>query len=89
MVSLSMRQFLVLAYLDGVGSAYGLEVVRQLEMCSGVFYPAARKLVQHGLLEADPEEIDEFKEGRRARVYYSLTPQGRDVLEQYRSLVLS
>jgi len=55
---------------------YGLEIMRATGLASGTLYPILTRLQETGWVRADWEDIDSSVEGRPARRYYSLTPEG-------------
>lgn len=55
---------------------YGLEIVRGTELQPGTVYPILARLQAEGWVSCRPEEIDKHAEGRPARRYYRLTPDG-------------
>ncbi len=68
---------------DPSGQHYGLELAEQADIPIGSIYPILARLETAGWLTSAWEEIDEAREGRRARRYYSLTGVGhRSASEQ-------
>ena len=61
---------------DPSGQHYGLELAEQAGVPIGSIYPILARLETAGWLTSAREDIDEAKEGRRARRYYSLTGVG-------------
>ncbi len=61
---------------DPTGQHYGLELALQAGVPIGSIYPILARLETAGWLTSAWEDIDEAKEGRRARRYYSLTGVG-------------
>jgi PadR family transcriptional regulator, regulatory protein PadR len=55
---------------------YGLDLMKLTGLPSGTLYPVLHRLQGAGWLNADWEAIDPTVEGRPARRYYRLTPQG-------------
>lgn len=55
---------------------YGLELMRATGQPSGTVYPILTRLMSAGWLRSEWEEIDPEVEGRPARRYYLLTPDG-------------
>ncbi len=68
----------LLAVLVGEPSEwrYGLDLMRATGQPSGALYPMLTRLLAAGWLEARWEGIDPVAEGRPARRYYRLTPDG-------------
>lgn len=58
---------------------YGGALADQLELQRPMVYTALGRMVEMGLLIAETEEIDESLEGRRARIFYTITDSGRAV----------
>lgn len=61
---------------------YGLELMRDTGHPSGTLYPILVRLQRAGWVTSTWEEIDPAREGRPARRYYRLTPQGQAVAER-------
>jgi DNA-binding PadR family transcriptional regulator len=61
---------------DPSADRYGLDLMRATDLPSGTLYPVLQRLQQAGWVAAQWEEIDPAAEGRPARRYYRLTPQG-------------
>jgi PadR family transcriptional regulator, regulatory protein PadR len=55
---------------------YGLDLIRDTGLPSGTLYPILVRLERAGWVHAQWEEIDPVAEGRPARRYYRLTPEG-------------
>jgi DNA-binding PadR family transcriptional regulator len=55
---------------------YGLELMRESCMQSGTLYPILARLERAGWVTSAKEDIDPHVEGRPARRYYRLTPDG-------------
>jgi len=65
------------------GARYGLEVIERTGLSSGTIYPALRRMEAQGMVEADWEPEDEaHREGRPARRYYRVTPEGHRALKK-------
>ena len=63
--------------LDDPGAGrYGLELMRATGQPSGTLYPILNRLLAAGWVQAQWEQIDPVAEGRPARRYYQLTPDG-------------
>ncbi len=68
---------------------YGYQIMRELEersegyftMTAALLYPALHQLEQDGLVSSEWED----GQGRRQRKYYTITPAGRQSLENSRS----
>lgn len=64
-------------FLDDPGTpCYGLELMKATGLPSGSLYPVLARLERAGWLRSEREEIDPVAEGRPARRYYALTPDG-------------
>jgi PadR family transcriptional regulator, regulatory protein PadR len=61
---------------DPTADRYGLELIRLTGIPSGSLYPILYRLQEHGWLDAHWEAIDPVTEGRPARRFYRLTPEG-------------
>jgi DNA-binding PadR family transcriptional regulator len=67
----------VAAFLSDVAAdRYGLDLIRVTGLPSGTLYPILVRLERAGWLTTSWEEIDPVVEGRPARRYYRLTPDG-------------
>ena len=55
---------------------YGLEIGQAAGLRSGTVHPILARLEGYGWLVSRWEEVDASAEGRPARRYYSLTPEG-------------
>ena len=75
---------LLLSLIDEMGSAYGYQMIKEIEKRSqgyfqckeGTIYPALRKLENDGLTKGDWLELSS---GQRRR-YYQITPKGQEAL---------
>ena len=74
----SDREIAILAFLlsNQHRMFYGLEIGQATKTAAGALYPILKRLELKGWIEGEWEKIDEHKEGRRRRKYYSLTPKG-------------
>lgn len=78
-------QTIVLKVLKDNGRMYGYEITQRVKELSddqiliteGALYPALHKLEAEGMLKTETENI-----GKRVRKYYSLTPQGRNLVKE-------
>ncbi|GIF99460.1 PadR family transcriptional regulator [Catellatospora citrea] len=61
---------------DPDAERYGLDLMKTTGLPSGTLYPVLQRLQQAGWVTAHWEQIDPAAEGRPARRYYRLTPQG-------------
>lgn len=73
------------------GHRYGFEIMDASGLPDGTVYPALRRLEAAGLLDSSWEDEEvALGEGRPARRYYRLTPQGEaslaQALERYHGL---
>lgn len=65
------------AFLDDPAEdRYGLDLIRDTGLPSGTLYPILVRLERAGWVGAQWEDIDPVAEGRPARRYYRLTPDG-------------
>lgn len=55
---------------------YGLELIKLTGLRSGTLYPILARLERIGWLRSTAERIDPVVEGRPARRYYEITPDG-------------
>ncbi len=69
---------------DPATDRYGLDLIRTTGLPSGTLYPILVRLERAGWLTTLWEEIDPAAEGRPARRYYRLTPEG--IVEARREL---
>lgn len=75
-ITTSVAQVLAALLEDPGAERYGLELMRATGQPSGTLYPILTRLQDAGWLRADWEDIDPSTEGRPARRYYRLTPDG-------------
>ena len=61
---------------DQTQDRYGLDLMAEAGLPSGTLYPILVRLEKAGWVRAQGEEIDPVAEGRPARRYYRLTPDG-------------
>ena len=61
---------------DAEADRYGLDLMRDTGLPSGTLYPILTRLQRAGWVDAAWEDIDPEQEGRPARRYYRLTPDG-------------
>lgn len=64
--------------LDQHGELYGA----QIPALNGTLYPALNALARDGFIARRPEKGDTKALGRRLRVYYSITTNGRRELQE-------
>jgi PadR family transcriptional regulator PadR len=55
---------------------YGREIMQAASLATGTVYPILARLVAEGWVSVREEKIDKRAEGRPARRYYRLTPEG-------------
>lgn len=55
---------------------FGFGLIQRLKISAGTLYPVLTRLQRAGWLRAETEDIDPKVEGRPARRYYTLTPDG-------------
>lgn len=78
-------QTIILKILADHGKMYGYEITQRVKELSdgtillteGALYPTLHKMEAEGLLKTEIETI-----GKRMRKYYSLTPVGRNVVDE-------
>ena len=71
---------LILSALEA-GTGYGLDVIERTSLSAGTVYPALRKLEEKGHIAGHWEEASgAHREGRPARRYYRITPEGEAAL---------
>ncbi|WP_170318835.1 PadR family transcriptional regulator [Allorhizocola rhizosphaerae] len=61
---------------DPARERYGLDLIRDTGLPSGTLYPILTRLERAGWVHAEWEDLDPVAEGRPARRYYRLTPDG-------------
>jgi PadR family transcriptional regulator PadR len=61
---------------DVTAERYGLDLMHDTGLASGTLYPILVRLERAGWVASHWEDIDPIAEGRPARRYYTLTPQG-------------
>jgi PadR family transcriptional regulator, regulatory protein PadR len=61
---------------DQAEDRYGLDLMADTGLPSGTLYPILARLERAGWVRAQWEEIDPVAQGRPARRYYRLTPDG-------------
>ena len=77
---------LLLSLIDELGSAYGYQLIKEVEKRSrgffllkeGTIYPALRKLENEGLIQGEWQELPNGQ-GRR---YYRMTQKGKETLRK-------
>jgi len=82
---------LLLSLIDEMHSAYGYQMIKEIEKRSrgffqckeGTIYPALRKLESDGLAQGSWQELPS---GQRRR-YYQITPAGKELLEKKRAIL--
>lgn len=70
---------------DPQAKRYGAELIRATHLQSGTLYPILARLERNGWLVSQKEAIDPKKEGRPARRYYELSPDGAAPMRQARA----
>jgi PadR family transcriptional regulator PadR len=74
--------------LDAIanGCAYGFDIMDATGLPSGTVYPLLRRLEGIGCVESQWEgETYAASQGRPARKYYRITPEGEELLQRARS----
>jgi DNA-binding PadR family transcriptional regulator len=61
---------------DVTAERYGLDLMHVTGLASGTLYPILVRLERAGWVASHWEDIDPVAEGRPARRYYTLTPEG-------------
>lgn len=65
------------------GAQYGLDVIEATGLPSGTVYPALSRHERDGLVTSAWESaVHAHREGRPARRYYRVTPQGRRTIDR-------
>lgn len=75
-VTLTTLKVLNVFLEDPAAHRYGLEVMKAAGLQSGTLYPLLARLERAGWLTSAKEQVDPQAEGRPARRYYYLTPEG-------------
>lgn len=75
-IRMSTTTKLVLQVLLDHDEAYGLEICQQAGLATGTVHPILARLERAGWATSQWEDIDPKTEGRPARRYYRLTPEG-------------
>jgi DNA-binding PadR family transcriptional regulator len=75
-VTMAVAKVLRVFLEDPDTPCYGLELMRETGLPSGSLYPVLARLERAGWIRSEREEIDPVAEGRPARRYYALTPDG-------------
>lgn len=78
-------QTIILKILADHGKMYGYEITQRvkdlsagtIQLTEGALYPTLHKMEAEGFLKTETETI-----GKRVRKYYSLTPVGKNVVEE-------
>ena len=79
---LSFTAFSVLYAMEN-GHSYGFDIMDTTGLASGTVYPVLSRLQRDGLVESSWEdEAPATEEGRPARRYYELTPDGSRALSE-------
>ncbi len=80
-ITLTYPTSLALAAI-GQGHRYGFDIMDATGLPDGTVYPILRRLESRGLLRGNWESDEiAFAEGRPARRYYELTPDGSEALQ--------
>lgn len=75
-ITVSVARVLSAFLADAAADRYGLDLMKATDLPSGTLYPILQRLQQAGWIAAHWEQIDPAAEGRPARRYYRLTPEG-------------
>ena len=67
---------------DPLGQHWGYELSKKAGVRSGVLYPILRRMLEEGWLEDGWEDPREVAEGRPPRRYYTLTPDGLQIVQE-------
>lgn len=88
-ITVPTARLLAALLADPQADRYGLDLMQSTGLASGTLYPLLRRLMESGWLTTRWEEVDPAAQGRPARRYYRLTPQGatqaRQALEEMRA----
>lgn len=89
-ITVPVAKVLAALLADPGAECYGLDLMKVTGLPSGTLYPVLHRLQSAGWLDAHWEAIDPAAEGRPARRYYRLTPEGavaaRRALAELRAL---
>jgi DNA-binding PadR family transcriptional regulator len=75
-VTMTVARVLRVFLEDPTAPCYGLELMKATGLPSGSLYPVLARLERAGWVRSVREQIDPVAEGRPARRYYELTPDG-------------
>jgi DNA-binding PadR family transcriptional regulator len=75
-ITVPTARVLAVLLADPRTDRYGLDLMQATGLPSGTLYPILHRLQEAGWLAAHWEEIDPAEQGRPARRYYRLTPDG-------------
>ncbi|MBG0567990.1 PadR family transcriptional regulator [Actinoplanes aureus] len=75
-ITIPTARILAVLLAEPDADRYGLELMQATGLASGSLYPILHRLQEAGWLAAHWEEIDPSAEGRPARRFYRLTPDG-------------
>lgn len=75
-ITIPVAKILAAFLAEATEDRYGLDLMKVTGLPSGTLYPILQRLQEAGWVAAKWEEIDPVAEGRPARRYYRLTPDG-------------
>jgi DNA-binding PadR family transcriptional regulator len=75
-ITVPTARLLAALLADPQADRYGLDLMQSTGLASGTLYPLLHRLMEAGWLTTRWEEFDPAAQGRPARRYYRLTPEG-------------
>jgi PadR family transcriptional regulator, regulatory protein PadR len=75
-ITVPVAKVLAALLSDPAADRYGLDLMKATGLPSGTLYPILVRLERAGWLAARWEDVDPVREGRPARRYYRLGPDG-------------
>lgn len=75
-LTVAVAKVLAAFLIDPTQDRYGLDLMGESGLPSGTLYPILARLERAGWVRAQWEDIDPVAQGRPARRYYRLTPDG-------------
>jgi DNA-binding PadR family transcriptional regulator len=75
-VTMTVAKVLRVFLEDPAVPCYGLKLMKATGLPSGSLYPVLARLERAGWVRSSREQVDPVAEGRPARRYYELTPDG-------------
>lgn len=88
-ITVATARLLAVLLTEPDADRYGLDLMRATGLASGSLYPILHRLQAAGWLDTRWEDVDPAEQGRPARRFYRLTPDGvrqaRSALAQLRA----